>query len=190
VLFCVYVNDLLDNIHHPLYTIRDDALVPLDPRRDYLYRLGVILGRVPSALQDLRLVRFVTSRLASSSARKPKRDIEMDDPIQWAKRKFQLQVRALRVMASEDGFGLVVVGVPHKDGKPMYAWVSELDLHGVPFLNMSALPAWRQKTDGLFFETDYHLTPEGNRQVALSLSRYLRDGNLAEPMLGSVEPSR
>lgn len=181
VLFCIYVNDMLDNIYHPLYTIRDGELVPLDPRRDYLYRLGVILDHVPAVLHDLRLVRFVSSRLAALSARRPKRELEIGNPARWAQRKFELELRALQSMAREDGFALVVVGLPQKDAKQMYGWVPKLDVDGLRFLDLSLSPEWCEGTDGLFFETDYHLTPEGNRRVALSLLRYLSEP-LGDPL--------
>jgi lysophospholipase L1-like esterase len=179
VIFAIYTNDLHDNVGQPLYTIEDGSLAPLDPKRNWIYLLGSIDGKLPAFLRDRILYGIVMSRFVGRDVYSVLPDLSEGELIEWSARKAMLQIAALRRIGAREGFRVLVLGVPYRDGPAgFYAWLEPLRERGFEFFDASRAPVWRAWKDELFFPSDYHFTAAGNRLLADQVSEALDDAGL------------
>jgi lysophospholipase L1-like esterase len=174
VIFAHYWNDLHENVFQPLYLVEGDELVERDATRHVLYRLGRLHETLPEAVLELRLTRVLFSALLARGSRPLDASVYGENPIAWSRRKFLLLMADLRRMSGEDGFDLLVLAVPDRDGGPKrYDWMRRLEDMEVAFFDAHADPVWKRQSSRLFFENDDHLTPAGHRRLAKQLHRFL-----------------
>jgi lysophospholipase L1-like esterase len=167
LIFAIYHNDLHDNIGQPLYTIRDRRLVPIDPKKNWIWFLGDIERRTPSFFRDRILYGLVLSRFVGSDVYDVLPEMDEAELVDWAARKAKLQILDLARSGKREGFRVMVLGVPYRDGPPnFYTWLAPLRKRGVEFFDPSVDPIWQQDKKRLFFGSDYHFTPAGNRELA------------------------
>jgi lysophospholipase L1-like esterase len=178
VVFAIYHNDLHDNIGQPLYTIEKGALTPLDPTRNWIYLLGSIERRTPDFLRNRILYGVVLSRFVGRDVYSVLPDLDRDELFEWAARKAALEIVDLRRLGQEEGFRVLVLCVPYRDGPPnFYAWLDPIQNVGVWLFDPSQDPVWKNEKERLFFAKDYHFTPAGNRLLAEMVGGALeRDG--------------
>jgi lysophospholipase L1-like esterase len=163
LIFAIYVNDLDDNIRQPLFTIDGDRLVPIDARKTWLYLAGLIETSKLGPLKRTRVYDLLQSSLAGRDPFSLLPFREQSQLLQWSKRKVLLEIESLRRMSDEDGFDLLVLGMPHPDLHG-YEWWSEIEGLDVWSLDSSREPLWRERPE-LFFK-DAHLRPAGNQALA------------------------
>jgi lysophospholipase L1-like esterase len=175
VIFAIYSNDLHDNIGQPLYSIEHGALVPLDPSKNWIYFLGNIERRAPEFLRNRILYGLVLSRFVGRDVYGVLPELNEAELIDWAARKALLQVRDLAALGEREGFRVMVLGVPYRDGPPhFYDWLEPVAKSGAQFFDPSLDPAWAEEKERLFFAKDYHFTPAGNRLLAEMVAEAIR----------------
>ena len=175
VIFAIYLNDLHDNIGQPLYSIESGALTPLDPTKNWIYLLGNIERHVPEFLRNRILYGLVLSRFIGRDVYRVLPDLNEAELIDWAARKALLQITDLAAVGRREGFRVMVLGVPYRDGAPhFYDWLAPAAKRGVRFFDPSLDPSWSKEEQHLFFDTDYHFTPAGNRLLAEMVAKALR----------------
>jgi hypothetical protein len=77
-------------------------------------------------------------------------------------------------MGSEDGFEVILLGIPSRDDAPsQYQWLESADRSGAAFLDLNRNREWRDERAQFFFANDPHLNVLGNHQVAKVLHSYL-----------------
>ncbi|MFQ5416225.1 MAG: SGNH/GDSL hydrolase family protein [Myxococcota bacterium] len=174
LIFAIYHNDLNDNIGQPLYTIENGALVPLDPTRNWITLLGSIEARTPEIVRNRILYGLVLSRFVGRDVYSLLPDLDQPGLVDWAARKAVLEVLDLERRGRAEGFRVLVLCVPYRDGKPgFYSWLGPLRDRGTWVFDASQEPIWGIEKDRLFFPSDYHLTAEGNRELAETVYRDL-----------------
>ena len=174
VVLALYANDLGDNINLSLFEIGHNRLVPLDATRHPLYRQGRMLALAPSFIANSHLGRLLIPRISGIGAFDPRTETPAAEPLQWVRRKFELVVAELVRMGAEDGFEVVLLGIPSRDDAPdQYLWLETADRSGVPFLDLNRIHEWREERGRFFFEKDPHLNVSGHREVAEVLHRFL-----------------
>jgi lysophospholipase L1-like esterase len=167
VIFAVYDNDLYDNIGLPLYTIENGSLAPLDPTRNWLYLLGTIEQKTPEFIRNRILYGIVLSRFVGRDIYSVLPDESPQELTEWAARKAFLEIVDLRRRGRRQGFRLMVLCVPDRDGPPnAYAWLEPLEKIGIWLVDPSKDPVWSAEKQRWFFRKDYHMTPAGNRLLA------------------------
>jgi hypothetical protein len=170
LVFSVYHNDLHDNIGQALYSIDDGALVPLDATKNWIYLTGSIDGALPGFLRERRLYGLVMSRLVGRDLYSTWPDLDRAGLVDWAARKAALQILDLQRRGEDEGFRLLVLCIPHRDGRAdFYSWLEPLRGRGVWILDPSPEAIWRDERARLFFENDSHMTAAGNRLLAQRL---------------------
>jgi len=179
VIFAVYKNDLYDNIGQPLYGIERGALVPIDATKNWIYFLGNIERRTPEFFRNRILYGLVLSRFIGRDVYGVLPDLGDAELVDWAARKALLQIRDLSALGKREGFRVMVLGVPYRDGPPrFYDWLEPVTRNGVQFFDPSLDPAWEKQKDRLFFPTDYHFSAAGNRLLAEMVAQTLRAGEV------------
>jgi hypothetical protein len=179
VIFGHYWNDIHENVFQALYVFEGERLVELDPTRHVLYRVGRLGEELPAAMLPLRLTRLLFSSLLSLGSEQLDPSVYDNKPIAWSRQKFLLLMRNLQRMSREDGFALLVLAIPHRDGaRDRYQWMGQLEEMGVSFLDVHAHPVWKRRAAELFFLKDDHLTQTGHRNLAIQLHRYLQQSGL------------
>jgi lysophospholipase L1-like esterase len=175
IIFAIYSNDLHDNIGQPLYGIERGALVPIDPTKNWIYLLGDIERRTPEFFRNRILYGLVLSRFVGRDVYGVLPDLGEAELIDWAARKALLQIRDLAALGKREGFRVMVLGIPYRDGPPhFYDWLAPVAKNGVQFFDPSLDPLWTNEKDRLFFATDYHFTAAGNRLFAEMVAEELR----------------
>ena len=175
VIFAIYSNDLHDNIGQPLYSIEKGTLRPLDPTKNWIYFLGDIERRTPEFFRNRILYGLVLSRFVGRDVYRILPNLNEAELIDWAARKALLQIRDLAAIGEREGFRVLVLGVPYRDGPPhFYDWLEPAAKNGVRFFDASLDPMWATEKDRLFFATDYHFTSAGNRLLAEMVAEALR----------------
>jgi len=177
VIFAVYSNDLHDNIGQPLYSIERGALVPLDPTKNWIYFLGNIERQTPEFLRNRILYGLVLSRFVGRDVYHVLPDLDETELIDWAAHKALLQIRNLAAVGEREGFRVLVLGVPYRDGPPhFYDWLEPVTKLGAQFFDPSLDPSWAEEKERLFFAKDYHFTAAGNRLLAEMVAEALPSG--------------
>jgi lysophospholipase L1-like esterase len=167
VIFAIYLNDLHDNIGQPLYSIENGALTPLDPTKSWIYLIGNIDRNTPEFFRKRILYGLVLSRFVGRDVYHLLPELNEAELIDWAARKALLQIRNLAAFGRREGFRVMVLGVPYRDGAPhFYDWLAPVAKHGVQFFDPSLDPSWSNEKERLFFPEDYHFTAAGNRLLA------------------------
>lgn len=175
LIFAIYHNDLYDNIGQPLYSIENGALTPLDPTKNWIHLLGNIERNTPEFFRNRILYGLVLSRFVGRDVYGVLPDLGKEQLVDWAARKALIEIRNLAVAGRREGFGVMVLGVPYRDGAPnFYDWLAPVEKLGARFFDPSLDPAWSNDKDRLFFATDYHFTPAGNRLLAEMVAEKLR----------------
>jgi lysophospholipase L1-like esterase len=167
VVFALNYNDLADNLMYPLYFLEDDRLVPLDATRSPLYKVALWSERVPEWLAEYRLTRLAVRSGVAIATRGYGTVEPGQNEARVAQRKMVLALEGMAAAAAEDGFRLLVLGLPMKDEdwKP-FTWLDE-PLDGVaPLLDLSLDPSWREQKERWFFPINDHFNPAGNLRVA------------------------
>lgn len=178
VIFAIYHNDLHDNIGQPLYTIEKGALRPLDPTKNWITFLGEIEQRTPEFVRERILYGLVLSRFVGRDVYGVLPELSDSELVDWAARKAALQILDLVRSGRREGFRVMVLGVPYRDGAPdFYEWLAPLAGRGAQLFDPSVDPVWKTEKERLFFEKDYHFSPAGNRL-------------LAEMVAGALAPTR
>ena len=181
VIFAFYTNDLPDDIDRPLYALEAGRLVPLDATRHRIYRIGRIYQWLPRALRQSRLVELLTSRIAGIGAypeppvRRPR------ELIQAVRDRILVQLAELERLSEEDGFRLIVLGVPYRERDPAkdhYRFLHAADLGGVDWFDLSDDPEWQLEGEALFLREDEHLSAAGHRRLAERLHRHIVEDDL------------
>jgi lysophospholipase L1-like esterase len=174
VIFAIYHNDLHDNIGQPLYSIENGALTPLDPTKNWIYLLGNIDRHTPEFFRNRILYGLVLSRFVGHDVYNVLPELNEAELVDWAARKALLQITHLAAVGKHEGFGVMVLGVPYRDGAPhFYDWLAPVAKRGVQFFDPSLDPSWSKEKERLFFEKDYHLSPAGNRLLAEKVAEAL-----------------
>jgi lysophospholipase L1-like esterase len=167
VIFAIYHNDLYDNIGQPLYTIENGSLAPLDPTRNWIYLLGTIERKTPDFIRNRILYGIVLSRFVGRDIYSVLPDMNHQELYDWAAHKALLEIIDLRRRGRRQGFRVMVLGVPYRDGPPnAYAWLEPVRKLGVWLFDPSQNPIWNAQKERWFFGKDYHMTPAGNRRLA------------------------
>jgi len=175
VIFAIYHNDLHDNIGQPLYSIENGALTPLDPTKNWIYLLGSIERSTPEFLRKRILYGLVLSRFVGRDVYGVLPEMNEAELVDWAARKALLQIRDLAAIGEREGFRVMVLGIPYRDGAPrFYDWLAPVAKLGVQFFDPSLDPAWSNEKERLFFAKDYHFTTAGNRLLAEMVEEALR----------------
>ncbi len=179
VVFAHYWNDIPENVSLALYLIEDGRLAELDATGHPLYRVGRIHGMLPPWILELRLTRlFLTALVGSKDDWLDPASYE-SNPVPWGRRKLFLQLKELRRMSREDGFGLLLLAVPYRDGAPdYYRYLQPLAGAGIPTLDAQAHPQWKRGADRFFYREDDHLTRAGHRRLAKQLYDFIRERDL------------
>jgi lysophospholipase L1-like esterase len=167
LIFAIYHNDLHDNIGQPLYSIENGALTPLDPTKNWIHFLGRIEQRTPEFIRNRILYGLVLSRFVGRDVYGVLPDLDEAGRVDWAARKAFLQIRDLARAGEREGFRVMVLGVPYRDGaRGFYDWLAPIAKRGVQVFDPSVDPVWSQEKERLFFPEDYHFTTAGNRLLA------------------------
>jgi len=168
LLFGLNANDVAENIDHPLFTIRGDELVGLDPRTSWIYRIGTRFSALPGWVGRSTLVnclllgwkdRFLVPRIPPAGP---------GEAIEWSRKKILLEMEGLRGTCGRAGVEFVVVLLPGKGvSEQDHRWfLDAFGGGGTPVLNVAADPVWKERGAEIFFEKDPHLNAEGNRILA------------------------
>jgi hypothetical protein len=167
VIFAIYQNDLYDNIGQPLYTIENGSLAPLDPTRNWIYLLGTIEQKTPEFIRNRILYSIVLSRFVGRDVYSQLPDLDEQELYDWAAHKAFLQIVDLRRRGRRQGFRVMVLCIPYRDGPAdAYSWLQPLRKIGIWLVDPSQDPVWKKEKERWFFRKDYHMTPEGNRLFA------------------------
>jgi lysophospholipase L1-like esterase len=167
VIFAIFMNDIYDNIILPLYTINDDTLVPISPKKNWLYVLGKIHNFLPKIIRERKITRFILSRFEEKDLFSVLPRIDEKELLIWSIKKAYYQIDHLQKLGETDGFKLLVVCMPHKGNiSEAYSW---LEKDGIWLYNSHKNNVWAQQEEALFFANDYHLTKKGNALLAKQL---------------------
>lgn len=157
-----------------LYDVKNNVLVPLDARFNWLYISKYIKSHVPPIIGNSYLFNMATYRISQirSASRKPYlSDIDM---IVWATQKINLEINGIQKLTKENNIQFVVVTLPYPQQFLSQPDVSNL-IHeydviaksaqqaGVLVIDMkqSILQKKSQSWKELYFKTDYHPNQNG-----------------------------
>ena len=167
-------NDYEDNLRYPLYRIEDDALSPLEATDSPLYRVARLSESLPALLAERRVTRAALRLFAQLAAQPRPPAASESELFALEQRKLVLQLERLAALAKSDGFSLLVLGLPYRDGDwDPFSWI-EAPMRGrAPLLDLSRDASWQQQKERWFFRTDEHLSPAGHERVARELYEFL-----------------
>jgi len=167
VIFSVYHNDLKDNIGQPLYTIENGSLAPLDPTRNWIHLLGRIEQRTPEFIRNRVLYSIVMWAFVGRDVYSVLPNLSEPELVDWAAHKARIQIAQLRERGRREGFRVLVLCVPYREGpRGVYAWIEPAQNQGFWFFDPSQDPVWEAEKRKLFFLRDDHFSPAGNRRLA------------------------
>jgi lysophospholipase L1-like esterase len=174
VIFCLYLNDVDDNIRQPLFDIDRESLVPLDARKTSLYLAGLLQRRTPDLFRRTRFYDLLQSRLSGRDPFGLVPSLNPDALQRWSRRKIALEIQGLMAMAQADGFAVLVLGMPHHGLRGGYTWWPEIEALDVWSRDVGREPAWHD-TPGLFFARDAHPARTGHQRIAETVYGLLVD---------------
>ena len=184
VVFAFYENDVSDDIERPLYAVEGGRLVALPATALRLYRIGRIYEWLPTVARGSRLVNVLVPLLAGLGAA-PEAPVHRPPAlIETVRERIRLQLEELEAISKQDGFSLILLGIPYPDRDPArdaYLWLHAAPPAVIDWLDLSAEPQWKLEAEQLFFRRDGHLTALGHRRVAERLHRFIRAGELLPP---------
>lgn len=167
VIFAIFMNDIYDNIILPLYTIDDDSLVSISPKKNWLYVLGKIHNVLPKIIRERKITRFILSRFVEKDLFSVLPKLDEKEMLIWSIKKTYYQIEDLQKLGKTDGFKLLILCMPHKGNiSEAYSW---LEKDGIWLYNSHKNKIWTQHEETLFFANDYHLTKKGNAFLAKQL---------------------
>ncbi len=183
VLVGVHCSDVSDNYESSLYDVVDDIagdrLVRRAAARTRMYRLGSLVGLIPSAVRESRVFDLLVASIEWHDA--PAARPAVADLDAWSYRKIRLAVGDLARRARARDAAVAVVLMPCKKAlvaatpDPYGPLARDLAADGVPVLASSAAIA--ERTDAglhaLFFRDDPHLNRDGYRQLARAVADFL-----------------
>jgi len=181
VVFAFYTNDVSDGIERPLYTLEGGQLIALDGSRQRVYRIGRVYAWLPGWLRHSRLVGFAVERGVAIGAYPEAPLVRPPELIQQVRERIEVQLRELERLSKEDGFRLILLGIPHRDRNPQkdpYQWLHALEFSQLDWFDPSADLEWSRDREQLFFHGDDHLSAAGNRRLAERLHRYIVENEL------------
>jgi len=195
VIFAFYTNDVSDGIERPLYTLEGGRLVALDVSRQRVYRIGRVYAWLPDVLRRSRLVGFAVQRLVAIGAYPEPPLVRPPELIQQVRDRVEVQLRDLERLSKEDGFRLILLGIPHRDRDPLkdpYRWLHALEFAQLDWFDPSADLEWSRDREQLFFHSDDHLSAAGNQRLAQRLHRHIVENGLLpeSPVSRSSPPGR
>jgi hypothetical protein len=165
VVFCLYLNDVDDNIRQPLFDIDRGSLIPLDARKTSLYLTGQLAHVTPALLRSTRSYDLLQSSLLGRDPFGLVPSLGSGELHRWSLDKIALEIQGLDRMAQSDGFELLVLGMPFHGVSDGYTWWPDVAQLEVWSRDLSREGVWNEK-QGLFFTRDAHPTREGNRVLA------------------------
>jgi hypothetical protein len=122
---------------------------------------------MPEFVRNRILYGLILSRFVGRDVYSVLPDLNEGELIDWAARKALLQIAALQRLGRREGFRVLVLCVPYRDGPPdFYTWLDPVEKLGVWLFDPSRQEIWRAEKKRLFFTSDYHLSPAGNRLLA------------------------
>ena len=182
VLLGVHCSDVSDNFESSLYDVDGDRLVRRGAAATRMYRLGSLVGLVPSAVRRSRVFDLLVASFEwhdAPSARPAVADLDA-----WSFTKIRLEVADLAAHVPS----LAVILMPCKKAlaggaDPYGSLAHDLRAVGVPVLDaMRALRAVTPPPAALFFRADPHLNVDGNRALAEAAAAFVEEsGLLAQP---------
>lgn len=177
LIVAFYQNDLADNILHPLFKLEGGQLIPVDPTEDELYRIGRVNELLPGFLRSTRVARWTIHRLVDSTTRRPGNG-ELNERLRVEPLKIRLEIDDLAETGRREGFDVLVLGVPHRNGPPMlYSLLEDATRDRARLLDLNSDDSWQRQKARWFFATDFHLNAAGHERVAAELFAYLeREG--------------
>ncbi|MBW2420909.1 MAG: hypothetical protein JRH19_20385 [Deltaproteobacteria bacterium] len=189
VIFAHYWNDIPENVSHALYVIEDGKLAELDATGHPLYRMGRVHEMLPAWILELRLMRVFFAAMIGTEDEWLDASNYESRPVRWGRRKLFLQLRDLERMAREDGFALLLLTVPYRDGAVDYYRYLQRPLEGsgISVLDAQSHPQWKRAEARLFYREDDHLTELGHHRLARQLHGFIREEEFL-PRAGSPAP--
>jgi lysophospholipase L1-like esterase len=178
LLVGVHCSDVSDNFESSLYDVAEGHLVRRAARQTRMYRLGSVIGLIPSAVRSSRTFDLLVSSLEwhdAPSARPPVADLDA-----WSYAKIRLEVLDMAPRVP----GLAVVLMPCKKAlaggsDPYGPLAGDLAAAGVPVLaSTSAIATAAVDLATLFFRADPHLNPGGNRALAAAVAAFVESQQL------------
>ncbi len=179
LLVGVHCSDVSDNFEASLYDVADGRLVrrPTDATR--MYRLGSIVGLIPSAVRRSRVFDLLVASLEWHDA--PSARPAVPDLDAWSFGKIRLAVLDL----AERVPALAVVLMPCKQAlggaDPYGPLAADFAAAGVPVLAARAAFGDGDAARAAFFRDDPHLNAAGNRVLAAAVADFLERGRLLAP---------
>ena len=179
LVFCLFENDVDNNIGMSLYSIKDGTLIPLAVDNHPVYILGRLQEALPAFIKKMTTYRIFSTIFANKLPYDRLPDLDMDALKAWSKRKVNLQIADLQEQASRKGFHLLVVGLPYNVGKYTDAgFYTFVEGHGdvaQKLFDMSRLPVWQEEEQALFMAgRDPHTNLSGYQLIAELLAEYIR----------------
>lgn len=180
VLAGVHCSDVSDNYESALYELDDGRLVRRATSDTRMYRLGSLVGLLPSVVRDSRIFDLLVASIEwhdAPSARPAVADLDA-----WSFRKMRLELDDLARRVSAREAALVVVLMPCKKAlaadapDPYGPLATELAADGITVL--AAGPALAERVGDLrplFFRDDPHLDVAGNRALATIVAEHVED---------------
>lgn len=185
VLVGVHCSDVSDNYESSLYDLDGEQLVRRAAERTHMYRLGSVVGLIPSVVRTSRTFDLLVASLDwhdAPSARPAVADLDA-----WSYRKMRVELTDLARRAAARDTAVAVVLMPCKKTFASTA----LDLYGplaadlaaarVPVLaSAAAIERFEKRRElrALFFRDDPHLNPEGNRALAHAVADFVESAGL------------
>ena len=187
VLMGVHCSDVSDNFESSLYDLDGERLVRRGAEATRMYRLGSVVGLVPSAVRRSRVFDLLVASIAwhdAPSALPPVADLDG-----WSFAKIRLE--ALDLAARVPGLAVILMPCKKAIGgaDPYGPLAAEFAAADVPVL--AALPALEEAGDPrtYFFRDDPHLNADGNRVLATIVADFLDARGLLDGAAGPRAPS-
>lgn len=176
LLVGVHCSDVSDNYESSLYDLEEGRLVrrPTDATR--MYRLGSVMGLIPSAVRRSRVFDLLVASFDWHDAPSARPAVADLDAWSFAKIRLAVQDLARRVPA------LAVVLMPCKQAlggdAPYGSLGADLGAAGVPVLAARAAFGDGVAARTAFFRDDPHLNARGNRVLATAVADFLESERL------------
>lgn len=177
VSFCN--NDVIDNMNHPLYTLNNNQLIPLNPKRVWIYFLGNIYLHSPGLIRKSRLFDHILHRYENKDIFHQLPKVDGYQLHVWSMKKIILELLSLNDMGRQDGFKLIVIRMPDFDlvrtGKltqGIYVesvfdtLTSSLTQSNIPYIDSNPYFQKLPEKESLFQKDNVHLIPMGNHILA------------------------
>jgi len=180
VLVGIHCTDVVDDVDESLYDIRGGELVPLDARHNWIYLQNELFWGAPKLVRNLKSYRLLLGVL---DRRDPYRQLPRLGEMglrAWQRKKIVLEVARMRELGAARGFRVLVILMPCNqdlEASPPDLYLELADRIaelGVPVLRgIDELRARSPDVARLFFRTDMHLDPDGDRVLAGSIADFI-----------------